>query len=144
MNDKDQPPFNPIPLPPELSLGAPEQITKQQAHVPGAEQGKKTSRPKPKRRPRRPRKSKVPQRDANCAALTRWERIKGKMVTKLAQIDRETLRSVLLACGVAVGQVATVLLLIKMVPVAATLLGLLGIGLVIAIWDRIRRFPYGF
>src|SRR6266699_3046170 len=102
MNDKNQPPFNPIPLPPELSLGASEQTTHQKAQNPGAEQSKKTSRPKATRRQR---KAKVPQPEGNCPALTKWERIKSKVAAQLAQIDPETLRSVLLACGVAAGVV---------------------------------------
>lgn len=141
MNDENRPPFNPIPLPPELSLSGSQLATHQQPPNPSAEKASQTSDAKTTRRPR---KAKTPKPEAKCPSLTRWERIKGKVATRLAQIDQETLRSVLLACGVAIGLVATVLLLVKMVPVAATLLGLLGVGLVIAIWDRIRRFPYGF
>ncbi len=141
MNDENRPPFNPIPLPPEFSLSASQQASQQQPHNPGAEQRAQTSGAKTTRRRR---KATTPQPDVKCPSLIRWERIKGKFAARLAQIDQETLRSVLLACGVAVALIATVLLLVKMVPVAATLLGLLGVGLVIAIWDRIRRFPYGF
>lgn len=141
MNDNIQPPFNPIPLPPEFHLAAPQQTTQQQIENPDAQQGKQTSSAKARRRPR---KIRAAEPAVTCPGLTRWQRIKGKFAARIAQIDRERLKSVLLACGVAVGIVATVLLLVKMVPIAATLLGLLGIGLIIAIWDRIRRFPYGF
>ncbi len=141
MNDNPQPPFNPIPLPPKFHLAAPEQTAQQQTGNPEAQPGKQAPGAKVRRRPRKP---KAAEPDAGCPVLTRWERIKGKFAARIAQIDPETLRSVLLACGIAVGIVATVLLLVKMMPTALVLLALLGVALVIAIWDRIRRFPYGF
>ena len=141
MNDNPQPPFNPIPLPPEFHLAAPQQTAQQQTGNPDDQQGKQASGAKARRRSR---KTRTAEPDATCPVLTRWERIKGKFAARIAQIDPETLRSVLLACGIAVGIVATVLLLVKMLPTALVLLALLGVALIIAIWDRIRRFPYGF
>ena len=141
MNDNPQPPFNPIPLPPEFHLTAPHQTAQQQTGNPDAQPGEQTSSAKAKRRPRKPR---VAETDPTCPVLTKWERIKGEFAARIAQIDPETLRSVLLACGIAVGIVATVLLLVKMLPTALVLLALLGVALVIAIWDRIRGFPFGF
>jgi hypothetical protein len=141
MNDKDQPPFNPIPLPPEFNLEAHQQTAQQKSENPGAEQTKQTSGAKTRRPSRKPT---VAQPDVTCPVLSKWERIKGEFAEKIAQIDPETLKSVLLACGIAAGVVAAVLLLVKMVPVAVAVLALLGIGLIIAIWDRLRYFPRPF
>src|SRR5690349_196523 len=129
MNDENQPPLNPIPLPPGFSL---------EAHRPPVQQ---SSGAKARRRPRKPTGAEP---DAGCPVLTKWERIKAKFAEKIAQIEPETLRSVLLACGIAAGLVAAILLLVKMVPVGICLLALLGVGLLIAIWDRIRYFPRPF
>jgi hypothetical protein len=141
MNDENRSPFNPIPLPPEFSLETHKQSAQQQTANPGAQQTKQTSGAKTRRRPRKPTAAQL---DAACPVLTKWERIKGKFAETIAQIDRETLKSVLLACGIAAGVVAAVLLLIKMVPVGICMLALLGVGLLIAIWDRIRYFPRPF
>lgn len=133
-------PFNPIPLPEGLLLAQETSNTPLPAcPQPGAAQKAAA----PKRNAKRRTRTRCDGTNTT-AQQSRWERIKSKFAARLAQIDQETLKSVLLACGVAIGLIATVLLLVKMVPIAATLLGLLGIGLVIAIWDRIRRFPYGF
>ena len=125
-------------MPAEFHLTAPEQTAQQQ---PENQQAKQTAGAKAKRRPRKPR---VAEPDATFPMITRWERIKAKFAARIAQIDQETLKGVLLACGVTVAIATTVLLLVKILPTAVVLLALLGIGLVIAIWDRIRRFPFGF
>lgn len=134
-------PFNPIPLPDGLLLAQETSSNPAPPLNPNTPQAKKA--PGPRRNARR--RTRTRGIDADTASQqSRWQRIKGKFAERIAQIDPETLRSVLLACGVAVGIVATVLLLVKMLPTALVLLALLGVALIIAIWDRIRRFPYGF
>jgi hypothetical protein len=58
-------------------------------------------------------------------------------------LDREQLKNVLLACGIAAAVVAAIVLLIKMTPLIVTLLAVLGLAVVIQIWDRLRlmRIP---
>src|ERR1043165_9746281 len=70
-----------------------------------------------------------------------WQRLKGKVHGKLAGLDREKLKHVLTACGIAAGVVLAIVLAIKMVPIAALLLALLGLAGVVRVWDRLRGLP---
>ena len=135
-------PFNPLPLPDGLLLA--QETSHTPPPPPSAEPSvaQKTA-PRSKHNARGRTRTRFVG-TGNASQQSRWQRIKGKFAARIAQLDPETLRSVLLACGVAVGIVAAVLLLVKMVPTALVLLALLGVALIIAIWDRIRRFPYGF
>ena len=138
MND----PFNPIPIPENLNL------TSKTGAAPGKEAGtgqqeaNKQSGRKARRRTtrRRPAHAAV----SEVGTENKWQRIKGKLAARLAQVDPKKLRQVLLACGVAAGTVVAVLLAIKLMPVAVTLLALLGLWLLIQLWDRLRYFPRPF
>jgi len=138
MND----PFNPIPIPENFNL------TSETGATPGEEPGiasqqtnhqtrQKAKKKATKRRPAHPAMSET-------QAKNKWQRIKEKLTAKMAQVDPKKLRQVLLACGVAAGTVVAVLLAIKLMPVAATLLALLGLWLLLQLWDRLRYFPRPF
>jgi hypothetical protein len=77
-------------------------------------------------------------------ARNKWQRIKGKLAAKLAKVDPKKLRQVLLACVIPAGTILAALLAIKLMPVAVTLLALLGLWLVIQLWDRLRFLPPPF
>jgi hypothetical protein len=49
----------------------------------------------------------------------------------------------IVACGVAFGMVAAVVLAVKLMPTAVTLLAILGLGLVIQVWDRLSAVIAG-
>ena len=72
-----------------------------------------------------------------------WKRIKCGINAKLGNLDQEQLKKVLLACGIAAALVAAIIMLINMTPLIVTLLAVLGLGVVIQIWDRLRlmRIP---
>ena len=67
-----------------------------------------------------------------------WKRIKGGIQARLANLDREQLRKVLLACGIAAAAVAAILILVKLMPVIIAILAVLGLGVAIQTWDRLR------
>lgn len=62
-------------------------------------------------------------------------------MAKLAAIDPERLKRVLLACGIAVGAALAIAAMIKLVPLAVTILALLGVAMALEVWNRVRRFP---
>ena len=78
----------------------------------------------------------------NCHA--KWQEIKGRLNARLQHLDKDKLKAVLLACGVAAGIVAAVVLAIKMLPVAALILAALGLGAALRFWERLRYLPRPF
>ena len=70
-----------------------------------------------------------------------WQRMKEKLNDKLAGLDKEKLKTVLVACGIAGGVVLAIIVAVKLVPIAVLLLALLGLACVIKIWDRLRKLP---
>jgi len=70
-----------------------------------------------------------------------WQRVKKDLNAKLAGLDKEKLKTVLVACGIAGGVVLAIIVAVKLVPIAVLLLALLGLACVIKIWDRLRRRP---
>ncbi len=70
-----------------------------------------------------------------------WPRMKEKINAKLGGLDKEKLKTVLVACGIAAGVVVAVVAAVKLVPIAVLLLALVGLAVVIRIWDRLRKMP---
>jgi Flp pilus assembly protein TadB len=69
-----------------------------------------------------------------AARESHWRRIKGRLAAKIAQLDKEKFQEVLLGCGVAVGIVASVVLAIKLMPLATLILAFLGLGIALRLW----------
>ena len=136
---KEENPFNPIPLPENLALGLPpstEDINTQQhrAEEPSRKAPKRQAGQKTKR-PNRPRKTLAV--DPPLDDQTRWQRVKGKVLARLATVDKERLKQVLIACGIAAGVVVAIIMVIKLLPVGLALLGMLGLAVLLRIWDRL-------
>ena len=70
-----------------------------------------------------------------------WQHMKERINAKLGGLDKEKLKTALVACGLAAGVVAAVILAVKLVPIAVLLLALVGLAVVIRIWDRLRKMP---
>jgi hypothetical protein len=66
------------------------------------------------------------------------------LAAKVAQVDKEKLKALLLACGVTAGIVAAVIVAIKLLPVAAVILAALGLGAALRFWERLRYVPRPF
>jgi len=136
---KDQDPFNPA-MPADFKLlaqGAAAEPAPQTAGngadpAAGAQQAKRKSTHSEKRASgsRTKRKCRIS-----------WPRMKEKLNAKLAGLDKEKLKTVLVACGIAAGVVVAVIAAVKLVPIAVLLLAALGLAAVIKIWDRLRRMP---
>ena len=67
-----------------------------------------------------------------------WKRIKGGINSRLAHLDREKLKKVLIACGVAAAVATAICVLVKLTPLIITLLALLGLGAVLQMWGRLQ------
>ena len=65
-------------------------------------------------------------------------------MAKVALVGRERLKALLLACGVAAGIVAAVVISIKLMPLAAVILAALGLGAALRFWERLRYIPRPF
>jgi len=118
-------PFNPLPLPDNLML----------AEEPGKPLPPPVDGP-PK--PRKPRKRKQPPASMKTKCQARWEKLKTQINTRLGQLDKQKLKELLLACGIAAGVVLAIIAALKLVPIAALLLAILGLYAVIRLWDRLR------
>jgi hypothetical protein len=133
---KSETPFNPLPIPDNLNLSS--------------DAGAAQSNSEPKRSPKRNARKKSTRSNrsggASCRAdsETRWNRIKGRLVAKVALMDKEKLKALLLAAGIAAGIVAAVILAIKLMPVAAIILAALGLGAALRFWERLRYMPRPF
>ena len=142
--------FNPIPIP-DLNLQSTEPIVAKSASKKPtrrkAASGKatcRTSRIRTTRRVLDPKASAIRfARKVSRKAKTSWKRIKGGLHARLSHLDREQLKEVLLACGLAVVTVVAILTLVKLTPVVIAILAAVGLGAVIQMWDRVRvmRMP---
>jgi hypothetical protein len=74
----------------------------------------------------------------------KWQQFKSRINQHLGNLDRNRLRKVLLACGIATGIVMAIIAASKLVPVAVLLLALLGLGAVIRLLDRLGGLPFSF
>lgn len=138
---KEATPFNPINIP---DLGIP--ASEPQAPKPKVTVSRKKSTPrKPARTARIRRVLDVPPAAIRFTTKIRRKvrrlskRIKGGITSRLANLDREKLRKVLIACGVTVAAAAAICLLVKLTPLLITLLAVLGLGALLQTWDRLRQ-----
>jgi len=75
---------------------------------------------------------------------SRWNRIKGRLAAKVAQVDEARLKAALLGCGVAVGIVVSAVIAIKLMPLAVLILGILGLAVVLRLFEWMRYLPLPF
>ena len=141
---KNETPFNPLPLPENPNLRPDAKATKQEGPPPRKDTATRQTRSKTKGRSKR---SKRPQSGAsrlkkNCHA--KRQALKDRLNARLQHLDKDKLKAVLLACGVAAGIVAAVIVAIKVMPMAVLILGILGLGLALQFLDRLRYLPQPF
>jgi Flp pilus assembly protein TadB len=138
---KKKTPSNPLPPAESLNLSLNAGAAQQQPSQNNAE-------PKPPPNGKTRRKATKARRAGSRASRddteSRWNRIKGRLAAKVAQVDKENLKVVLLACGVAVGIVASVVFALKLLPLAVLILAILGLGLALRLWERLRYLPRPF
>ena len=140
-NMKKKTPSNPLPLAESLNLSSNAGTAQEQTSQNSA---------KPKRQPKRNARRKSPhaRRPGSKASRddseSRWNRIKGHLAAKVAPVDQEKLHEVLLGCGVAVGIVASVVLAIKLMPLATLILAFLGLALALRLWGLLPFMPRPF
>jgi len=141
VNMKHKNPSNPSPQPEDLNLSSNAGTAQEQAarHNPAPE--RPTKRKARTKSNRSIRSSGTSSRDAS---ENRWHRIKGRLATKVAQVDKEKLREVALGCGVAAGIVAAAILVLKTVPLSVLILGIFGIAVAIRIWKSLQFLPRPF
>jgi Flp pilus assembly protein TadB len=130
--------FNPLPLPESLNLASSAGTAQEQTSQ---------SNSKPKRAPKRNAKRKSPRTKqpggtaARTDSETKWNRIKRRLGGKVAKMDKENLQEVLIGCGVAVGIVASVVVAIKLMPLATLILAVLGLAVALRFSEMIRLMP---
>jgi hypothetical protein len=132
---KDETPFNPL-LPSDLKLDLQGSASEEAGDKP---KRRRSASVKKKGRPKSPRQPRLVWKVMKNRKFN-WEELKQKLNRKLAHLDRETLRNVLLACGLAASAVAAVLLLMKLSPAGILLLVLFGAGACNCLWQRVRWF----
>ena len=133
--------FNPITLP---DLARPEP----QPPKPKAKSPRKQSAPPKSSRPTKPRRPlTVPPAAERFAAQVRrkteasWQKIKLGIATRLARMDREKLKRVLLACGITGTVAVLIIALAKLTPLLIALLAFIGLEALLRMWDRLRALP---
>jgi hypothetical protein len=133
-------PFNPVPIPADLKLAQEAAANGQPAKALGvvAPINAKTMAGIKAKRPKRTR-STVLRLNKDCQ--TNWVKLKGKINARLGQLDRAKLKKLLKACGVGAAVVLAVMIAPKVAPIAVLLLALLGLGVLIRLWNRLRRLP---
>ena len=138
---KKKTPSNPLPLAESLNLSLNAWTAQQQASQNSAE-----PKPQSKRKGRRKSTRSILSSGASSRndSESRWNRIKGRVATKVAQMDQEKLHEVLLGCGVTVGIVASVVLAIKLMPLATLILAFLGLALALRLWGLLPFMPRPF
>lgn len=144
---KDTTPFNPIIIPAAAVPPSEPRVAKPAVKATRAPRLKGLRRTARKARPRRaldPKQQAIHlARKISRKARTSWRRIKGGLHARLSHLDREQLKEVLLACGLAVVTVVAILTLVKLTPVIIAILAVVGLGVAIQMWDRVRvmRMP---
>ena len=135
----EQNPFNPA-VPTDFKLLTEAGATEQPQQPPGTSADNATGAHKANRKSNRPGKRTAGPRNKKKCRIT-WQQMRKKLDAKLGGLDKEKLKTVLVACGIAGGVVLTIIAAVKLVPIAVLLLALLGLAGVIRIWDRLRRGP---
>ena len=139
MKEQDPFPFNPA-VPAEFKLLNEGAATGQGQSPPGITTEFTAGAEKTKRKSNRSAKQTIGSRARKKTKMS-WQNMKGKINAKLGGLDREKLKTALVACGLAAGVVGAVILAVKLVPIAVVLLALVGLAVVIRIWDRLRKMP---
>ena len=101
---------------------------------------------KPKRQRTR-RNRLVSQRQRQTVRQTRrvsLKSLRSRLQAKLGELDRDTLKKILIGCGVATGVVAAVILAAKFLPLGVALLALLGLGVLLRLLERLPYMPRPF
>lgn len=139
---KDTTPFNPIIIPAAAIPPTEAKVEKLAVKATRAPRIKGLRRTARKVRPHRaldPKEQAVRLvRKMSRKAKTSWKRIKGGLHARLSNLDREQLKEVLLACGLAVVTVVAILTLVKLTPVIIAILAVVGLGVAVQMWDRVR------
>ncbi len=136
---KDQSPFNPA-MPAEFKLLPENGAATAGPQSPGTTAEFMAGSENTKRKSRRSGKQAAGSRTRKKCKVN-WQQMKQKFNAKLAGLDKEKLKQVLTACGIAAGVVLAIVFAVKLVPIAALLLALLGLAGVIRVWDRLRGLP---
>lgn len=131
----NDPPFNPLPLPANLNLDAQPESAGPQGQT-GAGTNANQENTQARKTTRRRRSAKAGTNNDQ----SRWERIKNKLTAKLVMIDQERLKRVLVGCGIAAGVTLAIVLAVKLMPLAVTILALLGVAMALEVWNRLRCF----
>jgi Flp pilus assembly protein TadB len=128
---KKKTPSNPLPTAESLNLS----LNAGTAQQPPSQKNTEPGRPSKHKARRKSTHARRPGSKASRAdSENRWNRIKARLAAKVAQVDQEKLHEVLLGCGVAVGIVASVVLAIKLLPLATLILAFLGLALALRLW----------
>src|SRR2546421_11060305 len=125
-------PFNPA-MPAEFKL-----LNENGATIPGQDPPGTTAEftagpENTKRKSRRSGKQTIGSRTRKRCKVN-WQQMKQKLNAKLGGLDKEKLKTVLVACGIAGGVVLAIIVAVKLVPIAVLLLALLGLAAVIKVW----------
>ncbi len=139
MKDQDPSPFNPA-MPAEFKLLPENGATTAGPQSPGTTAEFTAGAENTKRKSRRSGKQAAGSRTRKKCKVN-WQQMKQKFNAKLAGLDKEKLKQVLTACGIAAGVVIAIVFAVKLVPIAALLLALLGLAGVIRVWYRLRGLP---
>ena len=67
-----------------------------------------------------------------------------RLQAKLGELDRDTLKKILIGCGVAAAVVAAFILAAKFLPLGVALLALLGLGVLLRLLERLPYMPRPF
>ena len=131
----EQNPFNPA-VPTDFKLLTEAGATEQPQQPPGTTADNATGAHKANRKSKRSGTGKrvAGSRSKKKCRIT-WRQMRKKLDAKLGGLDKEKLKTVLVACGIAGGVVLTIIVAVKLVPLAVLLLALLGLAGVIRIWD---------
>ena len=70
-----------------------------------------------------------------------WQKIKLGIATRLARMDREKLKRVLLACGITGTVAVLIIALAKLTPLLIALLAFIGLEALLRMWGRLRTLP---
>jgi len=70
--------------------------------------------------------------------------LQSRLQAKLGELDRDTLKKILIGCSVAAAVVAAVILAAKFLPLGVALLALLGLGVLLRLLERLPYMPRPF
>ena len=130
-NMKKKTPSNPLPLAEGLNLSSNAGTAQHEASQDKVEPERPSKR---KARRKSTHASRPASRASRDGSESGWNRIKRRLAAKVAQMDKEKLHEVLLGYGVAVGIAASVVLVVKFMPLATLILAFFGLALALRLW----------